>query len=299
MMCPRVKEFPSVILAKQCTRTEGGIDICLCKYDRRDVSKHENIINGGMPTKDSEPEYLRCPFILKDGQQCRATCQKIKPSGLVRHQEDVHLDIRRFKCPLCPETFKQAGHLNNHLNTRHIRATKFPCSYCDKKYTDPAALSRHEKAKHAEQPGVKQRKKRQPHGRRRHETNSPCNTSSSQRTPGSPCSTESSSQQQSLHEEIPVIFQAQNPELVNFDGLGFEEELPAQSTALGFWGWELSEEWFPVQVGELWAGGSGDFQGQNFQQDLVSPVQGVPGSVVDFAKSTLWWWNAQQKVEQE
>src|SRR5205814_5851894 len=87
IMCSRGKQFPSVILAKQCTRTEGGIDICRCKYDQRDVSKHEKIINQGMPTKDSEPGYLRCPFILKDGQQCHATCQKSKPSGLVRHQE--------------------------------------------------------------------------------------------------------------------------------------------------------------------------------------------------------------------
>lgn len=297
-MCPRGKEFPSVILAKQCTRTESDIDICLCKYDRRDVSNHENIINGGIPTKDSEPGYLRCPFILKGGHQCHATCQNTKPSGLVRHQEDVHLDIRRFKCTLCPETFKQAGHLNNHLNTQHTRANKFPCSYCEKKYTDPAALSRHEKAKHSEQPGVKRRKKRQPHGRRRHETNGSSTASTSQRTPGSPSSSELfPQQQQSLPEEISVIFQAQNSELMNFDGLGFEEELLAQSTALGFWGWDLSGEWFPAQVGESWAGRSGDVKGQDFQQDLVFPTQSVRDPAVGFAKSTELWWNAQQEVE--
>lgn len=116
---------------------------------------------------------------------------------------------------------------------------------------------------------MKQRKKRQPHGRRRHETNGSGAADSSQSIPDSPSSTESSPQQQSLLGEMPVIFQHQNPEAVNLGWVGLEEELPAQSAAIGFGGWELSEEWFRAQVGELRAFGSWGLQGEDFQQDLV------------------------------
>ena len=63
---------------------------------------------------------------------------------------------------------------------------------------------------------------------------------------------------------MPVIFQYQNPEAVHLGWVGFEEELPGQSTAIAFGDWELSEEWFRAQVGELRVVGSSDFQ-----QDLV------------------------------
>ena len=111
---------------------------------------------------------------------------------------------------------------------------------------------------------MKQRKKRQPHGRRSHETNGSGAASSSQSFPDSPSSTESSPQQQTLLGEMPGIFQYQNPEAVNVGWVGFEEGLQAQSTAIGFGDWGLSEEWFRAQVGELRAVGSSDFQ-----QDLV------------------------------
>ena len=155
---------------------------------------------------------------------------------------------------------------------------------------------------------MKYRKKRQPHSGRRHEPDGPVTASSSQSIPSPSPSTESPLQQQSLPGEIPAIFQAHNPEPLNSDCVGFEEESSAQSIAPGFESWELSGKWFPTQVGEAWMGGLGVFQGQDFQHGLALPrprpplLQGVPGvsdPAVGFAEVMGWWGNARQEVEQE
>lgn len=78
------------------------------------------------------PDFVRQKF------ECN-TCHKMftRPTSLRVHRETVHLLIRRFQCPKCPEvSFKQAGHLNDHIASQHGKNRKksFRCYICSKMF---------------------------------------------------------------------------------------------------------------------------------------------------------------------
>lgn len=92
------------------------------------------------------------PDFVRQKYEC-ARCDKkfTRISSLRVHGETVHDKIRKFKCPKCPEvSFKQAGHLNDHIASKHGKNRKksFRCNLCSKMFLKRYMMNRHQQLAH-------------------------------------------------------------------------------------------------------------------------------------------------------
>lgn len=69
------------------------------------------------------------------------------------HIERVHLQLRKFKCKICPADFVHASLLNYHELTVHLNLRKFACRFnCGKSFTRSSCRTIHERIHKNERP---------------------------------------------------------------------------------------------------------------------------------------------------
>ncbi|CAG9804586.1 unnamed protein product [Chironomus riparius] len=69
------------------------------------------------------------------------------------HIERVHLQLRKFKCKVCPADFVHASLLNYHELTVHLNLRKFSCRFnCGKSFTRSSCRTIHERIHKNERP---------------------------------------------------------------------------------------------------------------------------------------------------
>ena len=57
------------------------------------------------------------------------------------------VDLKDFKCSLCPKVYKKYGHLANHLKEKQaIQKESFNCDECHKTFDTVKKLTRHKKS---------------------------------------------------------------------------------------------------------------------------------------------------------
>ena len=83
---------------------------------------------------------------FKTGHKKCNICGKSCPgSDLTRHKklahekgqevkDEVHGQIRKYKCNLCDNSFKRADHLKNHRETVHSNDRPYQCNLCQKSF---------------------------------------------------------------------------------------------------------------------------------------------------------------------
>lgn len=77
--------------------------------------------------------------------QCRE-CKKVfaNGSGLIRHVQCVHKNMRPHQCPDCRVRFKEKSKMRMHISVMHSgTAPILPCTSCDKTFTQKSGLIRH------------------------------------------------------------------------------------------------------------------------------------------------------------
>ena len=73
--------------------------------------------------------------------------------GLRNHQR-MHLiakQVKRFKCPFCPLTFKYTGDVSRHAR-RHTGQKPYICGYCSMRFSQQTTLKNHERTHTGERP---------------------------------------------------------------------------------------------------------------------------------------------------
>ncbi|KAI5640783.1 zinc finger protein 99-like [Phthorimaea operculella] len=78
-------------------------------------------------------------------------CNKVFLNAHARdaHNERVHSNVKRHKCPLCSETFKSYSLKKKHLSAAHeIKVSEFKCDMCPKIFLMIADLNRHKRNEH-------------------------------------------------------------------------------------------------------------------------------------------------------
>lgn len=63
--------------------------------------------------------------------------------NLTRHENCVHLKIKRFKCNNCDFTSAYKGDLKRHEDSAHLKIKRFKCNKCDYSTTRSDLLKRH------------------------------------------------------------------------------------------------------------------------------------------------------------
>lgn len=110
----------------------------------KDVSDDEE--EGDTPSKDKK-NFLKeaAGSNVKFLKKCRY-CDKLfsNRSGRLYHQEQAHLNRRRFRCDKCDLSFGLKQTLMNHIRNKHSNNVRaFSCDLCDKTYKTKAALHNH------------------------------------------------------------------------------------------------------------------------------------------------------------
>jgi Zinc finger, C2H2 type len=68
------------------------------------------------------------------------------------HIERIHLQLRKFKCKMCPADFVHSSLLQYHELRVHLNLRKFVCRYCDKSFTRSSCRLIHERIHTNERP---------------------------------------------------------------------------------------------------------------------------------------------------
>ncbi|KPJ17537.1 Zinc finger protein 425 [Papilio machaon] len=83
-------------------------------------------------------------------------CKKVYTTAQKQknHVAAVHMNLKRFKCPKCPERFSEYFKRHKHLVETHgMTPLKYKCNVCDKSFDRRYSLSRHLKRDHLEERG--------------------------------------------------------------------------------------------------------------------------------------------------
>merc|ERR1712129_235463 len=132
-------------------------DICATTYKRKVNSKqHVEICHS-----DIAPKVVTCPICqkefkyfmyLKRHQKIHEVTDKTKcefcdvsmasKSKLRKHIQDIHCDLRPYKCQVCDKRFKRNGHLNEH-KLIHTGERPHRCKTCSKTFSTTKSLSLH------------------------------------------------------------------------------------------------------------------------------------------------------------
>lgn len=124
---------------------QGGVAVQLIQCDQ---------CNFKALKKSSMRSHLEShlPDFVRQKYEC-TICKKMftRCSSLRVHRETVHDLIRKYKCVKCPGvSFKQAGHLSDHIASKHGKNRKksFRCPICSKMFLKRSLLTRHHKSVH-------------------------------------------------------------------------------------------------------------------------------------------------------
>jgi hypothetical protein len=147
----------------------GGATAVLC--DKKFERKYHLVQHGKEAHSDKKP--FICEFVKKDKTLCKFAC---KSTGNMNRHKQTHLEVKRYKCTLCPESFGDLRHLRRHDDRIHkcIFVTH-KCPDCIKEYSRSCALERHRLYTHADRTCPKvmarietQQKKRRENNARRY-----------------------------------------------------------------------------------------------------------------------------------
>lgn len=89
------------------------------------------------------------PYSVREKFTCKVCHKEFTRSSSLRvHGETVHEMLRKFQCPKCPNvSFKQAGHLSDHIASKHKRLNKtkthFRCTICSKVFQKRYLMNMH------------------------------------------------------------------------------------------------------------------------------------------------------------
>ncbi|CAG9773986.1 unnamed protein product [Ceutorhynchus assimilis] len=113
-------------------------------FENDDAKTIKNIRRSSGSTKS--PEVLETSTeIIIPKQETEVAQQSVTPpirlSAEARRRNNWAMKQRKYKCTLCPASFKRASHLSRHQLV-HTGERPYACSQCDK------AFSRHDKLKH-------------------------------------------------------------------------------------------------------------------------------------------------------
>ena len=110
-------------------------DVCLRRFhDNWTLKNHKARIHEGKTSKDFE-----CP-----------KCHKkfTKKESLKRHDDTVHLKLRKHVCEVCGRAFGENGTLQAHIRMRHDKVRSAPCFHCGKTFSKDTNLMAHVRRVH-------------------------------------------------------------------------------------------------------------------------------------------------------
>jgi hypothetical protein len=123
----------------------GGAKAVLCNKS----FEQKNRLVQHVKHAHSKLKPFACDFKNTDNTTCGYLCKC--PQQLDSHKQR-HLDIKKYKCSLCPESFGQLGNFRHHDNTVHKGIfVKIKCPDCKKEYISRNTLAIHNLFQHADQ----------------------------------------------------------------------------------------------------------------------------------------------------
>jgi hypothetical protein len=121
----------------------GGATAVFCNqtFERKDhLVQHVKHIHS-----DSKP--FKCDHVNADNTTCGFMC---KSTSNVNVHKQTHLEVKKYRCTLCPESFGNLQGLQHHEDMIHKGIfVKFKCPYCNNEYRHIYNLERHNLFTHA------------------------------------------------------------------------------------------------------------------------------------------------------
>jgi hypothetical protein len=117
-------------------RDEGPqCDVCLRRFSsNQSLHNHKARIHNGKTSKDFECPKCHKRFAVK--------------GKLKRHNDTVHLKLRKHVCEVCGRAFAENANLQSHIRMRHDKIRSAPCFQCGKTYANDSALMAHVRRVH-------------------------------------------------------------------------------------------------------------------------------------------------------
>jgi len=69
--------------------------------------------------------------------------ESTRKSTIIRHQNDIHLNIKRFQCTSCPLQFSRKFVLDRHVSRLHLGLREHICIECNSRFGTKDCLIRH------------------------------------------------------------------------------------------------------------------------------------------------------------
>ena len=119
---------------------------CVCSDsddDSEEKPKNEEKSKNEKGEKEvkEKPKKYACNF-----NECEAS-YKTK-TGLKKHIDSKHLNLKPFKCAECSYSFSEKGGLTKHTNRVHLNLKPFECTECQSSFSQKSDLTRHTNGVH-------------------------------------------------------------------------------------------------------------------------------------------------------
>ncbi|XP_072943204.1 zinc finger protein 711-like [Epargyreus clarus] len=146
------------VLPFRITKDEYKCTLCELQYDEfKTLNQHmnvhfQNFICEQCGTGFITPERLRThAFSHETGSFPCESCEKVFRSANSKkeHYATVHMQVKRHRCPQCPETFRNYFQRNKHISAIHgMKLKEFKCTMCPKVFTLSGKLGVHVRTVH-------------------------------------------------------------------------------------------------------------------------------------------------------
>ncbi|XP_059614580.1 zinc finger protein 749-like [Phlebotomus argentipes] len=113
------------------------------KVEHEDVNCYYNLENQLIGAELEKEEYKLEEFLVFKNKK-KEDVKKVESGGFVTFEitGDQILDVKQYKCSICPKIFKRKIYLTKHLKT-HDRKKEYQCKICKKICKQPHALGMH------------------------------------------------------------------------------------------------------------------------------------------------------------